>query len=174
MRINNPGFMSALGAVVFVGAFTVTTSTQTPPQTPPAQPPAAQAPTAPVQGAEGYAWSDACRKCHQAIHTVWGNTKHARALNRLSRGDQEKECIGCHVTGPKTRVEVDGDLKNGGIQCESCHGPSAAHVADPTVKTPYGKKPPAKVCTDCHNEKSPHFRGFYYDAMIAFSHRVQK
>src|SRR5690349_15911235 len=77
---------------------------------------------APVQ-APDYAWADSCKTCHGAIYDAWSKTKHASALDRLSGSDQEKECIGCHVTGPKARV-FDGNNKkvlNKGIQCESCH-----------------------------------------------------
>ena len=57
--------------------------------------------------AEAYSWAESCRQCHDKIYDAWAKTKHATALDRLSSSDQEKECIGCHVTGPKSRV-TDG------------------------------------------------------------------
>lgn len=121
-----------------------------------------------------YAWAGACKKCHEDIYEAWSRTKHARALDRLSGDEQQKECIGCHVTGPKTRLEQDGKVVNGGIQCESCHGAAKAHVADPNVRTGLVRKPPESVCVTCHNDKGPHFRGFFYGGMLGFSHLVRK
>lgn len=121
--------------------------------------------------AVGYSWADACKKCHEPVYEAWSRTKHASALNRLSGAEQETECVGCHVTGPKTRV-VDGKKTlNGGIQCEACHGAAAAHVADPQVRTGLVRKPPASTCEECHSSKGPHFKGFWYDAMAGLSHR---
>jgi hypothetical protein len=121
-----------------------------------------------------YAWAPSCKKYHEEIYEAWAGTKHARALSRLSSADQQRECVGCHVTGAKTKLEIDGKTVNAGVQCESCHGAAAAHVADPTVKTGLVKTPPAESCTVCHNDRSPSFRGFFYSAMLPLSHRVKK
>lgn len=127
--------------------------------------------TAPPVQAPGYSWAESCKSCHQAIYDAWAKTKHATALDRLSGANQETVCIGCHVTGPKGRVMDGKKVVNAGIQCESCHGPAAAHVADPKVKTGLVKVPAASVCEECHNDKGPHFKGFYYDAMRTLVHR---
>jgi hypothetical protein len=121
-----------------------------------------------------YAWAPSCRKCHEDIYQAWSETKHARALTRLSDLDQQRDCLGCHVTGGKRKVEKDGKTVNAGVQCESCHGAAAAHVADPSVKTGLARKPGPDSCTVCHNDRSPSFRGFFYDAMWPLSHRVKK
>src|SRR5262249_46835247 len=120
----------------------------------------------------GYAWADSCRSCHQAIYDAWAKTKHATALDRLSGGEQEKECIGCHVTGPRNRVLDGRKVLNRGVQCEACHGAGAAHAADPTSRTGLVKVPPESRCQQCHNDRGPHFRGFWYDAMKSFSHKT--
>ena len=126
---------------------------------------------APAQ-APGYAWADSCKTCHSAIYEAWAKTKHASALDRLSGSQQEEACVGCHVTGPKTRVMEGGrKVLNKGVQCESCHGAAAAHAADPNVKTGLVKTPPSRVCEECHNDKSPKFKGFWYDAMKPLVHR---
>ena len=122
--------------------------------------------------APGYAWAESCRTCHQEIYDAWARTKHATALDRLSPPNQEAECLGCHVTGPKTRVMDGRTVLNRGVQCEACHGGAAAHAADLKV-TSVVKTPPEKVCTECHNEKSPKFKGFFYAGMAAFSHKVK-
>ena len=43
----------------------------------------------------------------------------------------------------------------GGVGCENCHGPSAAHVANPKTRTPFTA---ADQCVRCHDqENSPKF-----------------
>ena len=126
-----------------------------------------------VPGQEAYAWADACKSCHDKEYDAWAKTKHATALDRLSGADQEKECIGCHVTGPKTRVSDGKKVLNRGVQCEACHGAAAAHVADPTVKTGLVKVPGEALCGGCHSDKGPHFKGFFYSAMINLSHKAR-
>jgi hypothetical protein len=134
----------------------------------------AQTAAAPAQAA-GYAWAERCKDCHLEIYDAWAKTKHATALDRLSNGDQEKECLGCHVTGPKNRVTDTGTKKvlNRGVQCEACHGGAAAHAADPTVRTGLIKVTASATCEQCHNEKSPKFRGFWYDAMKSLVHKTK-
>lgn len=123
---------------------------------------------------EGYAWADACKSCHADIYNAWSKTKHARTISRLSAENQQKDCIGCHSTGPGGKLEKDGKFVNANVQCESCHGAAAAHAADAAVRTGLVRKPKVEVCTTCHSDKSPHFRGFYYDGMLSFSHPVTK
>lgn len=54
------------------------------------------------------------------------------------------KCLECHEKDVKTSLHV-----NAGIGCESCHGPSEAHVLDP-----HGVKPPRpherSFCGSCH------------------------
>jgi Cytochrome c554 and c-prime len=120
----------------------------------------------------GYAWADSCKSCHQAIYDAWAKTKHATALSRLSSDEQEKPCVGCHLTGSKTRLMDGKNVLNRGVQCEACHGGAAAHAANPAVKTGLVKSPPSSRCEECHNATGPHFRGFWYDAMKSFSHKT--
>jgi hypothetical protein len=119
----------------------------------------------------GYSWADSCRSCHETIYNAWAKTKHATALERLSSLEQEKECIGCHVTGPKSRISDGKKVLNRGVQCEACHGGAAAHAADPAVKTGLVKVPSSARCEECHSDKGPHFKGFWYDAMRGLVHR---
>jgi hypothetical protein len=74
---------------------------------------------APPPGAAGYAWAESCRKCHEPIYKAWEKTKHSTALDRLSSSEQERECVGCHVTGPKSRIEEGRTVVNRGVQCEA-------------------------------------------------------
>jgi cytochrome c554/c'-like protein len=126
----------------------------------------------PGMPAPGYAWADACRKCHEPVYVAWARTKHAAALNRLSAAEQDLPCVGCHVTGSKTRLLDGGKVLNAGVQCEACHGAASAHVADPKVRTGLVRKPPSSTCEACHSSSGPHFKGFWYDAMAGLSHRV--
>lgn len=123
--------------------------------------------------APGYAWADSCQKCHQAEYDSWAKTKHATALERLSSSEQEKECVGCHVTGAKTKVLDGGKVVNKGVQCEACHGAGAAHIADPKAKTAIVAKPQSAKCEECHSTKSPRFKGFLYEAMRGLVHKMK-
>ena len=125
-----------------------------------------------VAPAAEYSWANACRKCHEPVYEAWSRTKHASALVRLSAAEQEQDCVGCHVTGPKSRVLDGTQVLNAGVQCEACHGAAAAHVANPQVRTGLVRKPSSATCEECHSTKSPRFKGFYYDAMAGLSHRV--
>jgi hypothetical protein len=163
---------SALASVI-VAVAALTSSTAQTTQDPPVatttqqeQPAAKQAP--------GYAWAEACKSCHADIYESWAKTKHARTLDRLSNDEQQQACITCHTTGGVGKLEVDGKFVNKGVQCESCHGPAAAHVADEKNKVGLSKIPPARVCEGCHNDKSPHFRGFVYQGMSRLSHAIPK
>lgn len=117
--------------------------------------------------AEGYAWAGACKDCHAEIHAWWEKSKHGRAFGRLHGENQNNACVNCHITGQAGKIEKGGKLLNAGVQCESCHGPSAAHVANPMDKPPTRLPGPA-VCEGCHNAKSPHYRGFVYQGMLKF------
>lgn len=108
-----------------------------------------------VGGRSAWAGSDACLGCHPAEHAQWSGTPHATAWATL-RDDQhgrDPACVGCHVTawqqddGPRTVQEISAFR---GVQCEACHGPSAAHARRPTARTPV-KDPPLETCTACHD-----------------------
>jgi hypothetical protein len=137
---------------------------------------AQQAP-APQANLDGYAWSAECKGCHEAVFDAWSKTKHAKAIERFNVSERQADnaCIGCHLTATKEPVTVDGVIINANVQCEGCHGPGKAHVAAAKAgdaKTArMVKAPEAKVCETCHNDKSPHFRGFYYAALRGLVHK---
>jgi hypothetical protein len=54
-------------------------------------------------------------------------------------------CEECHSDVALARA----GSKHAGIACESCHGPAAAHAADPASGTPPLPDPRA-ACLDCH------------------------
>jgi len=105
-----------------------------------------------------FAGSSKCRTCHQGAYRQWRQSKHARAFTALvrERKSQDTNCFTCHVTGyhleggPRAPADVSY-LRN--VQCEACHGPSAPHVADVEVATPFKGKV-GESCAACHNESS--------------------
>lgn len=170
------GFVLWLGAIGHVSA-------QGPAPQPvapvaPAPAPAAQPAAAPVPGAEGFAWAAACKPCHGAIYEAWHETKHARTIARLSAEEKQTACVGCHVTGPKAAVMAGDAHVNANVQCESCHGAGKAHIEAATTGTakPGGvvRSPGQALCESCHNDKSPHYRGFFFSALKGLVHKVPK
>jgi hypothetical protein len=127
------------------------------------------------EGTPAYAGADKCKSCHQAIDAAWNRTKHAHAIDRLTAGDRDGECIRCHVTGSAEQIAREkGRPSHPNVQCESCHGPASLHVTDPQVTRGMVRKPAESTCESCHNDKSPHYRGFVYTAMVNFVHPVKK
>lgn len=61
--------------------------------------------------------------------------------------DWSEACAGCHVTGLDNAAST---FKEFGVGCESCHGPAAAHAADPENVKPYVTVD-AQVCGACHS-----------------------
>jgi hypothetical protein len=101
----------------------------------------------------GYAGGAACTSCHADATRQWRTTGHARAYTALLRDDRHLDdaCYSCHVTGAgaafTTPEEVGGLIH---VQCEACHGPSAAHVQSPAENKPV-RVPEVTVCTGCHD-----------------------
>lgn len=64
-------------------------------------------------------------------------------------------CVDCH----SDVVEVRKAGKHAGVSCEACHGPHAAHAADPS--TAAGRRPDAaKLCLVCHTANVAKPRSF--------------
>jgi hypothetical protein len=106
------------------------------------------------------AGSESCRSCHANDCKLWDDSKHAIAwktlIEKKTAGDPS--CRQCHSTGYglpggfRTEKESMDRVKVG---CESCHGPSQAHVYDPKTRTPFAAK---DRCVSCHDhENSPTF-----------------
>jgi hypothetical protein len=114
----------------------------------------------------GYVGSKACAACHNAAFTWWRGHPHGQAYATLEERNKEfnLDCVGCHVTGYErpggstVTHNLDGALVD--VGCESCHGPGAAHAADPEVDVLLD--PPASTCVGCHNEE--HSDQFDYEA----------
>jgi hypothetical protein len=112
------------------------------------------------------AGNDACVKCHQDDCKQWKDSKHGHAWETLeTRGYHvDSYCQKCHTNGyglPGGFVSRRESLplRLQGVGCESCHGPSQAHVRDPKQHTGYFHA--KDRCATCHDpENSP---GFNYD-----------
>jgi hypothetical protein len=106
------------------------------------------------------AGSSSCQQCHQGDCKAWQDSHHANAWQTLvGRGYHvDSYCQQCHTTGfgmPNGFHSRAGSPHALGVGCESCHGPSAAHVRDPKVKTTFAAK---DQCSRCHDrENSPKY-----------------
>jgi hypothetical protein len=117
--------------------------------------------------------ADKCRICHKVEHTSWATTKHAKALESLKPEEQKKkECVECHTTGAKNELP--------GVQCEACHGAGSEYKTMSIMKDKQKAIaagliiPTEKVCVQCHNKKSPTFKGFDWTEMSKKVHDKKK
>lgn len=115
----------------------------------------------PRSPSEKFAGSQACLPCHAKAAEVWEGSRHAAALATLEREgvDRDPDCVGCHVVGLESSEgfrdrAATPSLAN--VGCESCHGPGAAHAAEP-LKARLGKAGKSS-CMPCHDDDhSPKF-----------------
>lgn len=133
-------------------------------------------PTTSLQSAEDYVGADQCKECHETVYKSWSETKHAKALNKLMPNDREGgKCIRCHVTGSNAMIDAEGNKPSfPHVQCEACHGAGKRHVEAARIGSP-GDGPTTKVeestCLRCHNDGSPHYKPFFFNAMKGLVHR---
>lgn len=104
-----------------------------------------------------FATAESCLECHSRTHQNWSQTIHANAINSLKAIGQDRnpECLKCHTVGYGLPTGYKDELTTpsfAGIQCETCHGPAAAHAADPDR---LDLRPivthSANLCGGCHN-----------------------
>lgn len=108
-----------------------------------------------VAAGSAFAGRDTCVGCHSQQDSQWQSTPHAYAWTGLDVDGRglDRSCVGCHVTGweqpggPSEPAQM-GPFRD--VQCEACHGPAAAHVADPQAIKPV-KTPPMSTCRGCHD-----------------------
>jgi predicted CXXCH cytochrome family protein len=88
-----------------------------------------------------------CGNCHVEKQKAWASTKHAHAWNDLqASGHATGECSKCHTTNGTSSPAPDstgffaadaaGQKFYYDVQCESCHGPGASHMAGPETTQP--------------------------------------
>jgi hypothetical protein len=106
------------------------------------------------------AGTSTCLECHVTSGKVWKESHHAQAWASLEVSGKhvDPSCQLCHVTGYGLPGGFSSHLysqQDVNVGCESCHGPSKAHVDDPSVPTPWDA---ADECVRCHDaENSPRF-----------------
>jgi hypothetical protein len=109
-----------------------------------------------------YAGADACLGCHHdPIHATEMMTRHAGAFTNAAfvaqGGQTNRSCLACHTvgyglpTGFVSKTDPNTNPRLAGVQCESCHGPAAAHAADEMDLTVRPRVEIAgQVCGGCH------------------------
>ena len=122
-----------------------------------------------------------CKACHRKIHETWMKDKHARAMDSLSAEEKKNpDCLICHTTGYGRPAMSTAKLEN--VQCEACHGPGSLYKSAKIMNKkkfqddPEGQLekamaaglvlPDEKVCIECHNKKSPTFKGFDFKEAV--------
>ena len=144
----------------------------------------------PAAAEHNYVGVDSCKMCHKKAETgdqygSWQKSKHAGAYETLA-SDKSKEiaaakgidnpqgngeCLKCHVTGyglDASRYDKKYTMEEG-VGCESCHGPGSDYKNIKIMKDIEQAKangliiPTEETCKQCHNEKSPTFKGFNFE-----------
>lgn len=127
-----------------------------------------------------YIGATKCKMCHNkadkgAQYKAWAAGPHAKAMESL-KGDEvnDPKCLKCHSTvGAIDKKLVASAKVSEGVSCESCHGPGSAYKSSTVMKSQEKSLakgliiPDEKVCLTCHNEESPHFKGFNFDEYVA-------
>jgi hypothetical protein len=112
--------------------------------------------------------SASCAACHQEEFAAWQKSGHAHAWATLEKrgAHVDSACQRCHTTGFglggfESRAHTPSYVD---VQCESCHGPGAAHARHPETKTLLAAR---DQCAGCHDhENSPEFEFAAYWAKI--------
>lgn len=131
----------------------------------------------------GYVGASRCKVCHLEIHASWEKTSHARALLALGKdGATNPACLRCHVTGYGDTTygmrSTPADL--GGIQCEACHGPGSLYSKSSVMRNRSMShelglvRVDSTTCIRCHNQESPTFKGFAYQAGLSSGTHLRK
>ena len=109
-----------------------------------------------------YAGAKTCLECHPSIHSSEVMTPHSRAFTSsafvAAGGQTNNSCLACHTVefGLPTGFKNANDFRStnllAGVQCESCHGPAANHVANEMDLTARPRIDIAsQVCGGCHS-----------------------
>ena len=102
------------------------------------------------------AGSQSCRECHEETNNHWDTIAHSHAWQTLQHegAHVDPACQQCHTTGyglPEGFATMKSGAMRQNVGCESCHGPSAAHVANAEIRTPFDA---TGSCRKCHDEEN--------------------
>ena len=139
ISLRHLSFATAMAVTGFLTAACTSDNTSTPP--------------APTLDATFVGYSDpttrqtTCGNCHIEKQEDWQNTKHSHAWNDMeASGHANSTCYQCHSTSGFSSAAPDTTGFYGvdsaaqkfyfDVQCESCHGPGAAHVSGPESTQP--------------------------------------
>lgn len=120
-----------------------------------------------------------CKMCHNkpatgAQYKQWQGTKHAKAMESL-KGEEKNDpkCLKCHSTVGHADPDFVTTLKvTEGVSCESCHGAGSGYKSKSVMQSREKSiakglvMPDEALCKTCHNDESPHFKGFNYDEYL--------
>ena len=168
--------------------------------------------TTAVPFANKYIGSKKCESCHDAETSgnqwgAWLEAGHSEAFKVLLSDDAKKiaaergiadasksdKCLKCHVTAfgkPKKELKKSFDPE-GGVGCESCHGPGDGHArarfraaneeeeeeegfGDEEEEVTYTEIPEGEIgmgvtrelCVECHNDESPTYKPFCFESRV--------
>ena len=126
-----------------------------------------------------YVGAKKCKMCHNkdakgAQYKQWAASVHAKAMESLNADEaKDPSCLKCHSTHGSVNPDLILTLKVAeGVSCESCHGPGSKYFPSGVMKNREKSiakgliVPDEKVCTKCHSEESPHFKGFNFDEYV--------
>ena len=130
-----------------------------------------------MSGGQWAAWSEMGHS--KALETLaTPEAKKVALAEGVTDPQNDETCTRCHLTefGLRRSRMFRTFKPRLGVQCESCHGPGHEHFAirlkaaaseDETVAATYTKvpqgetgMPKVKLCSGCHNSKSPTFKEF--------------
>ncbi len=138
-----------------------------------------------------FAGTRKCSICHRQAkqgnqYGIWQDSKHAQAFETLGSEKAKAiatcmgidapqasgKCLKCHSTAyyyseaPATEKVAPEE----GVTCESCHGPGKDYMRMSTMRDLAAAVaaglilPDADSCLQCHNEESPTYKPFEFDA----------
>jgi nitrate/TMAO reductase-like tetraheme cytochrome c subunit len=138
-----------------------------------------------------YVGLTACKACHSSDkiggteYKDYETDPHAKAFNTLLNDESKaiatkmgiadasksEKCLKCHVTAYnlKDRQGLKFSYEEG-VTCEACHGPGEFYMKmnimkDKALCLKNGLTvPDAKLCKSCHNEESPTYKPFEFNA----------
>ena len=120
-----------------------------------------------------------CKMCHNkpstgAQYKQWLDTKHAKAYESLVGEEKnDPKCLKCHSTYySDDEMLMTTITPEEGVSCESCHGAGSGYKPKAIMQSREKSIekgliiPDEALCKTCHNEESPHYKGFNYEEYL--------